>query len=225
MKDNNFLYYSIRIDPKTGKEIKGRYLWTPLEDNLQINLSEEERIYIPDATEAIKQPPLSMDYKDRKLKAATNKEPSKEKIDSLSNKSLVAGSIVANAAYQYYDGCICGCIADNNCAHYVSNAFILSGMTELLSSNLITARCILIPCSNNAKRPIRAYDMLQWFIKKTNETGGSFYSGNAPRGSGWWATYQEKPGAKHVVIIDCDNWDYYGTNDYPDWPIQYNYKF
>jgi hypothetical protein len=115
---------------------------------------------------------------------------------------------------------VCGCREVNNYAHYLSNAFILSGQSELLTSPLITARCYC-----GGQRAIRAYDMLQWFQKKTRETNGNVFIGLPPRNSGWWATYQETSGNKHVLIIDCDQWVYYGTGDYPDWPVQWNYKF
>jgi hypothetical protein len=37
-------YYAIRIDPSTGQEVKGRYLWTPLEGEVSLNLTEKEFI-------------------------------------------------------------------------------------------------------------------------------------------------------------------------------------
>ena len=32
---------------------------------------------------------------------------------------------------QYTDSCVCGYAYDNNCAHYLSNALILGGFSEI----------------------------------------------------------------------------------------------
>ena len=139
-------------------------------------------------------------------------EPSQEEIEQITSSEVGVLSL-NNVGAKYYNGCTCGTRYDNNCAHFLSNAFILAGYTDLLTSSLITERC-------PHKRPIRAQDMLKWFQAK--QTG--FHGGRVQRNSGWWATYQETRGWQHVVVIDANSWVHYGTGDYYDWPVQWNYR-
>jgi hypothetical protein len=116
----------------------------------------------------------------------------------------------------YSNSCSGGDRYDNNCAHFLSNAFIRAGYSELTTDGIITARC------PPAKRPIRAQDMLKWFRKKQVR----FHSGVVQRNTGWWASYQETPSypTGHVVVYDTNRWTYYGTGSY-NWPVQWNYQW
>lgn len=107
---------------------------------------------------------------------------------------------------------------ENNCAHFLSDAFIRAGFTELLPPNpSINARC-----STSAKRPIRARDMWSWFQTKAVRT-----SRTVTRDTGWWAIFQLNESAYwggHVVVLDSNNWQHYGTGYYSDWN-QYLYQW
>jgi hypothetical protein len=118
----------------------------------------------------------------------------------------------------WMNSCAGGDSYDNNCAHFLSDAFLRAGYSELLPS----AACVSARCATAAKRPIRAREMWCWFQqKKTSE------SRKLQKGTGWWAVFQlnEKVyWGGHVVLFDSDQWTYYGTGWYPDWD-QYLYKW
>ncbi len=117
-------------------------------------------------------------------------------------------------AKNYERGCVCGTRLSNNCAHYLANAFILAGYDELLKDPEIGERC-------PAGRPIRAQDMMHWFQRKAKR----FQQGKLERGTGLWATYQEKPNRRHVLISDSDSQRYYGTDNCLSWPVQWHYQW
>lgn len=117
-------------------------------------------------------------------------------------------------AGKYYRGCDCGTRLSNNCAHFLSNAFILAGYTELLDSPLIAERC-------PAGRPIRAQDMLRWFQSKSR----NFHAGIPASGTGFYAAYQEKPDRRHVMILDTGSGKYFGTDNCVAWPVQWYYQW
>jgi hypothetical protein len=121
---------------------------------------------------------------------------------------------LAEVAAAYERGCVCGGRLSNNCAHYLSNAFIRAGYTELLDAPVIESRC-------TAGRPIRAQDMLRWFQHRAQR----FHSGIPPKGTGLWAGYQEKPNRRHVLIYDADTGRYYGTDHCENWPVQWFYQW
>ena len=197
----------VRIDPTTGKEVSGALVWTTDFGNI-----DAELVYVPDATEFIARP-----HEPPSKRIKTPHRHLHLPDDEPIGKALAAAPKPLSQVCQYYTGaCDGGDSYTDNCAHYLSNAFIRAGYTELLTSGIITARC-----RSGAKRPIRAYDMLKWFQYKKKR----FRSGVIPQGNGVWATYQEKPGWKHVLISDTDKWEYCGTGDYPDWPTQWNYQW
>jgi len=101
----------------------------------------------------------------------------------------------------------------NNCAHYLADAIIRAGNDDLLTSELVTQRCA-------AGRPIRAQDMLKWFQANATE----FHLG-IPENDGLWFGYQEKPGRRHVLLLDSDTGRYYGTDHCKDWPVQWFYRW
>ena len=124
------------------------------------------------------------------------------------------GPPLTKVSKKYRRGCACGVRLSNNCAHYLSNAFIEAGYTELLEVPWITERC-------KAGRVIRAQDMLKWFQEKR----GQFHLGTPPPKSGLWATYQEKPDRRHVLITDTNKNTYYGTDNCLTWPTQWHYQW
>lgn len=131
---------------------------------------------------------------------------------------LSAGITIEGAAKLFADSCEGGDSYDNNCAHYLSNAFIRSGFSELRDAN----GCINARCSTAAKRPIRARDMWCWFKSKAVESGGA-----VARNTGIWAVFQLNESeywGGHVVIIDTRTWKYYGTGWYGGWD-QHSYKW
>jgi hypothetical protein len=101
---------------------------------------------------------------------------------------------------------------DNNCAHFLSDAFIRTGFSELLPPNSCIesgARC------TPASRPVRARNMWCWFQSKASKT-----SNTPTKKTGWWAVFQldeSQYWGGHVALLDSDSWTYYGTGWYPDW--------
>lgn len=119
-------------------------------------------------------------------------------------------------AKAYTQTCVGGDRESNNCAHFLSDAFIRAGYTELLDTELVTQRC---KCGEG--RVVRAQEMLKWFQSKSKR----FHSGRLEPGTGFWATYQEKPGRRHVTILDSDTGKFYGTADCKNWPVQWNFQW
>jgi hypothetical protein len=109
----------------------------------------------------------------------------------------------------YMGSCEGGDQYANNCAHYLSDAFIRAGYTELQVSSM--ARC-----STSAHRPIRAREMRSWFASKARVT----LSVLPQQGSGTWAVFQLDESAYwggHVVVLDANTWQYFGTGWYGNW--------
>ncbi len=134
---------------------------------------------------------------------------------SLAQKTITA------AAAAYRGTCAGGDHYANNCAHFLSDAFIRSGFDELApggsASGFVTARC-----GTPAKRVIRARDMWHWFQSKGTDTSTSL-----ERNTGFWAVFQldeQVYWGGHVVIVDTDSWTYHGTACYFGWK-QYAYKW
>ncbi len=117
----------------------------------------------------------------------------------------------------YNDNCTGGDSYENNCAHFLSDAFIRGGYTELANNNPhVNARC------GKAKRPIRARDMWSWFKAKATTT-----SEKVERNTGWWAVFQLDETVYwggHVALINTDTWRWYGTGWYGSWH-QYAYQW
>jgi hypothetical protein len=96
-------------------------------------------------------------------------------------QSLSAGTTIEGAAKLFANSCAGGDRYENNCAHFLSNAFIRAGFGELRNAN----DCIDARCSTEAKRPIRARDMWCWFKSKASESVGV-----VERNTGLWAVFQ-----------------------------------
>ncbi|WP_426361829.1 hypothetical protein [Streptomyces sp. E-08] len=116
------------------------------------------------------------------------------------------------------NSCMGGDAYVNNCAHFLSDAFIRAGYTELSTANpFINARC-----NTYARRPVRARDMWAWFASKAVRTS----SAPTPY-TGWWAVFQLDEAVYwggHVVLFDSDSWSYYGTGWHGTWR-QYMYQW
>ncbi|WP_147394321.1 hypothetical protein [Arthrobacter cheniae] len=105
----------------------------------------------------------------------------------------------------------------NNCAHFLSNAFIVAGYSELLTRG---ARC-------PTGRPIRAREMRQWFIEMAATPNVGRTSNVPTRNTGPWAVFQLDEDAYwggHVALLDTDAWEYVGTGWYSNW-TQYLYQW
>jgi len=132
--------------------------------------------------------------------------------------SVVVVKSIAGAASIYNRGCVGGDAYDNNCAHFLSDAFIRAGYLELNPPS----DCVNARCSTSAKRPIRARDMWCWFQSIATDQRNKL-----PKNEGYWAVFQldeSQYWGGHVVIIDTDSNLYYGTGNYPSW-TQYCYKW
>ncbi len=125
---------------------------------------------------------------------------------------------LAPVAAKWNNSCAGGDAFDNNCAHFLSDAFIRAGYEELKPNNPhIHARC-----GTAAKRPIRARDMWEWFQSKATKT-----SRTLTRNTGWWAVFQLDESAYwggHVALWDSDADRKFGTGWYPQWN-QYLYQW
>jgi hypothetical protein len=203
------IYTHYRLHPESGKEVPGRFLWTASAPDAP----EFPNVLVcnPSPTELIS--PLSVERSDAMPLAAVGAlvEPTLEEAKRLEEGPGILS--LRAVCDRYANRCVCGTTYQDNCAHFLSNAFILAGYSDLLTSSIITARC-------PQRRPIRAQDMLRWF--QARQTG--FLGSRIQRNTGIWATYQETSGWRHVVVIDTNRWLYYGTGDYHTWPVQWNYR-
>jgi hypothetical protein len=137
---------------------------------------------------------------------------------SQDQQKLKTGQTIEGAAKLYSAGCAGGDEYPNNCAHFLSDAFIRAGFADLGNSHT----CINARCGTSAKRPIRAREMRCWFESMATSTGDA-----VQKNTGIWAVFQLKESVYwggHVAIIDSDNWKFYGTGWYGDWD-QHSYKW
>jgi hypothetical protein len=125
-------------------------------------------------------------------------------------RKLSPGKSIEGAARVFEKACA-GIVStyQNNCAHYLSNAFMNVGFDELTKAqDYITHRCGKPECISGGKRPTRAKDMFAWFKTKDSKPVSA-----VKKGSGFYAVYQERQsdGQGHVVILDTNTWKFYGT--------------
>jgi hypothetical protein len=133
-------------------------------------------------------------------------------------QNLMAGATIEGTAKVFSNSCEGRDREENNCAHFLSDAFIRAGFSDLRNAH----SCIQARCGTSSKRPVRARDMWCWFKTKASETGGE-----VARNTGLWAVFQLKENVYwggHVAIIDSNTWKYYGTGWYSQWD-QYAYKW
>lgn len=143
---------------------------------------------------------------------------------------LTAGKTIEGAAKLFTHSCLDKISSyKNNCAHYLSNAFIKANYDDLTKSqDYITHRCNKPECISGGKRPTRANDMNCWFQRKDGNPSTS-----VKRNTGFYAVFQQRQsdGQGHVVILDSSSWKFYGTgwfesgqaspNDWKHWYYQW----
>jgi hypothetical protein len=116
---------------------------------------------------------------------------------------------------------------DNNCAHFLSDALIRCGFSELLTDTSFY-RCDKGNCRcPTERRPIRAREMWDWFKRKATSKLEKVRWDEIPKNSGWWAIFQLDASVYwggHVIVLDTKAWEYYGTCSYPAWD-QYAYQW
>jgi hypothetical protein len=123
-------------------------------------------------------------------------------------------ALLPGAFSKYSHACVCGIRYENNCAHFLSNAFMLQDPNINFPSGY--EKCA-------SGRLIRAKELLDWFRSlnpgfKQNHTGiNDFY----------WFVYQENAGQGHVCIHydKTGKFDYKGTTNLPTWPVQWHYLY
>jgi hypothetical protein len=138
--------------------------------------------------------------------------------DSRGTVELAVAGTLASVGAHWTDSCWGGDRYPNNCAHFLSDAFILAGFSELAAPNPhVHARC-----GTTAKRPIRARDLWSWFRSKATRS-----SRTLQWNTGWWAVFQVDETVYwggHVAVWDSDTGAVYGTGWYPGWN-QYLYQW
>lgn len=125
------------------------------------------------------------------------------------NKDLTQNALLPGAFAKYKDACECGERFENNCAHFLSNAFLLQDPNIRFPAGL--EKC-------TKGRLKRAKEMLAWFRTlnpqfKENHTGITDY---------YWFVYEESPVGQGHVCIHLEkngNYDWRGTTDIPNWPV------
>jgi hypothetical protein len=128
------------------------------------------------------------------------------------DRPLAATAWMERVFNRFTMSCICGTSYANNCAHYLSNAMALEGVTFPAG---------LAKCPRG--RLIRAKELLGWF--RPFATG--FRPNCSGITSGYWFVYQEYNGQGHVCIHYHlpSGYLWRGTTDLPSWPIQWHYFY
>lgn len=137
-----------------------------------------------------------------------------------------AARTLASVAANWKNSCELGDSEDNNCAHYLSDAFIRAGYAELRKDGQqseINEWCDWNDTpKNNAARPIRAKEMWEWFknMSQTSQT-------TKPSKKGMWAVFQwdKSYSGGHVLVYDSDSDVVYGRGAYWDWSSQNFYQW
>jgi hypothetical protein len=142
----------------------------------------------------------------------------------LQSSPLIRRSL-ASAFANYRGSCDCGEDLGNNCAHYLSDAFIRSGYAgELDGGTGAKYRRVNGRLVCPAGRPVRAKQFRDWFASRA-----SSHQEGEPNDSGHWAVYQERrsDGQGHVNIHRHTNgtYDWRGTTDLPTWRTQTHYSW
>ena len=129
-------------------------------------------------------------------------------------------------AFELYRGrCDCGERLENNCAHYLSDAFIRAGYGELDGGTGAKYRRFngRVVCTEG--RPVRAREMREWFRERATD----IHEGE-PSDERYWTVFQhdaDEYWGGHVVIHEHDGtgYDHRGTGDYPRWETQEHYTW
>ena len=113
---------------------------------------------------------------------------------------LVSIMSLQSAWGQYTDSCVCGNDYENNCAHYLSNALILGGFSEIDGGKGANFRIVNGFCVCRSGRPVRAKELRDWFGRKW-----TYHS--SPKPDGINLVYQEEDGQGHVLLkMDVQRW-------------------
>lgn len=138
-------------------------------------------------------------------------------------KKLSAGKSLEGTCKAFERKCAGGGEFINNCAHFLSNAFIEAGYSELTKKQeCVNARCDEDKTCNLGSylnhRIIKAKDLRCWFSSKAKKTADS-----VKKNSGFWAVYQQRSSDSqgHVAIIDTKSWRYYGTGWFSSWTQEF----
>jgi len=141
--------------------------------------------------------------------------PAPEEVPGMPTAASAVGEVMPTAVVpplssvgaNWRNSCAGGDRFSNNCAHFLSDAFIRAGYTDLQGFGE--------RCYTPAKRPIRAREMWSWFntraVRRCN---------TVQRNTGWWAVFQLDESVYwggHVALLDSDSWQYYGTGWYANW--------
>ena len=127
---------------------------------------------------------------------------------------IATDPLLIGAFNQYYNGCTCGTSYDNNCAHYLSNAFKRQHWPVNFPAG--AAKC-------PHGRMIRAKEFLNWFRSTFNPRFAQNHNGIT---AGYWLVYQESGGQGHVNIHKHQNgFAFRGTTDLPAWPVQWHFFY
>lgn len=127
----------------------------------------------------------------------------------------------------FTDSCSCGDDLGNNCAHYLSDAFIRAGYSELDGGKggLYRRKKGRTVCKHG--RPVRARELEKWFAAKAKERTKK----NDHSKPGFWAVWQGGGSywGGHVAVHEHKGkgagHEYRGTGDYPEWPTQNHYRW
>jgi hypothetical protein len=116
----------------------------------------------------------------------------------------------------YRGACECGVAYANNCAHFLTDAMVRSGLPRPFPNAY--AKC--------AKgRLIRAKEALEWF--KTFHT--AFKVNHTGIASGYWFVYQEDASGQGHVCVHLEaagSFQYRGTGDFSSvWPVNWHYYY
>jgi hypothetical protein len=135
-----------------------------------------------------------------------------------------------SAAFGNFEGdgsCSCGESLPNNCAHFLSDALIRAGYSELDGGKggLYRRKNGRAVCKHG--RPVRAREMKTWFESKATDS----MEGEPREDSRHWAVWQGGGGywGGHVVLHkhtgEDEKYEKRGTGDYPAWPTQDHYTW
>ncbi len=134
------------------------------------------------------------------------------------------------AAFDNFSGggsCSCGQDLGNNCAHYLSDAFIRAGYSELDGGKgaMYRKRKGRVVCEHG--RPVRARELEKWFAAKAKKKSTK----NTHSDTGTWAVWQGGGSywGGHVAVHKHQGEEQpheaRGTNDFPEWPTQKHYTW
>lgn len=133
---------------------------------------------------------------------------------------------LAGVAANWTKTCTLGDDESNDCAHFLSDAFIKAGFTELRKVSADPS--IKEWCDwNDAKkddgaRPIRAKEMWEWFKRMAVTTKRT-----KPSNEGFWAVFQWDPSypGGHVLLYDSNTTKIFGTDVFWQWKDQFFYQW